>query len=96
MDKADDLPVGIRVMAPVGEVLHRGVIAEFPADHPKVKTWYASSSPTGENRRTFHIHRLRNLPGQSCDSRMVLRVGFRALGQPPDGTAVARRSCSRR
>ena len=37
MEKANDLPVGVRVMAPVGDVLHRGVIAESPADHPQGK-----------------------------------------------------------
>ena len=35
MEKANDLPAGARVMAPVGDVLHRGVIAESPADHPQ-------------------------------------------------------------
>jgi hypothetical protein len=32
---ANDLPIGVRVMAPVGDVLHRGVVAEPPADHPQ-------------------------------------------------------------
>ena len=35
MEKATDLSVGVRVMAPVGDVLHRGVIAESPANHPQ-------------------------------------------------------------
>ena len=35
MEKANDLPAGARVMAPVGDVLHTGVIAESPADHPQ-------------------------------------------------------------
>ena len=36
MEKANDLPVGARVMAPVGDVvLHRRVVAECPEDHPQ-------------------------------------------------------------
>jgi hypothetical protein len=35
MEKANGLSIGVRVMAPVGDVLHRGVIAEPPADHPQ-------------------------------------------------------------
>jgi hypothetical protein len=44
MEKANDLPVGVRVMAPVGDVLHSGVIAESRQITYKVKAWYASSS----------------------------------------------------
>jgi hypothetical protein len=39
MEKANDLPVGVRVMAPVGDVLHRGVIADSPADHSQNEGW---------------------------------------------------------
>jgi hypothetical protein len=34
MDDISDLPTNTRVMAPVGDVLHRGIIAEPRADHP--------------------------------------------------------------
>jgi hypothetical protein len=29
-----DLPVSTRVMAPLGDVLHRGIVAKPPGDHP--------------------------------------------------------------
>jgi hypothetical protein len=35
MEMANDLPIGVRVMAPVGDVLYSGVIAEPPPDHPQ-------------------------------------------------------------
>jgi hypothetical protein len=32
---AKNLPINTRVMAPLGDVLHRGVIAEPQTDHPR-------------------------------------------------------------
>jgi hypothetical protein len=33
MDDIKDVPINTRVMAPLGDVLHRGIVAEPPADH---------------------------------------------------------------
>jgi hypothetical protein len=33
MERTNELPVGVRVMAPLGDVLHRGAIVESPVHH---------------------------------------------------------------
>jgi hypothetical protein len=35
MDDIKDLPVNTRIMAPLGDVLYRGIIAELPAAEPR-------------------------------------------------------------
>jgi hypothetical protein len=35
MSVVRELPMNTRVMAPLGDVLHRGIIAEPQADHPQ-------------------------------------------------------------
>ena len=37
MGDIKDLPVNTRVMAPLGDVLHRGVVVEPRGDHPQGK-----------------------------------------------------------
>jgi hypothetical protein len=35
MANVEDLPINTRVMVPLGDVLHRGIVAEPLADHPQ-------------------------------------------------------------
>jgi hypothetical protein len=37
MDDTKDLSINTRVMAPLGDVLHRGIVVEPRADHPEGK-----------------------------------------------------------
>jgi hypothetical protein len=47
MNDIEALPINTRVMAPLGDVLYRGIIVEPPADHPPAEgmVWIKFTPP---------------------------------------------------
>ncbi len=76
MNQTKGLPINAHVMAPLGDVLHRGVVVEPRPDHPQGEGMVCVElTPPVKNRATNRSVWRRHLSGESGDVKMV-------LGQP--------------
>ena len=89
MNQTKCLPINAHVMAPLGDVLHRGVVAEPRPDHPRGEGMVCvrACAPRRVNTEPPYapVHRRRHLSGGSGDVRQCFgpaRVdGGRAVNQ---------------